>query len=78
MRLMRSRQRKLLGLLFGHRQILSEETGVGNTIDPLAGSYFVEALTRQIEELAWEYIRKSTEMGGWWLRLSEVIPGGDC
>jgi methylmalonyl-CoA mutase N-terminal domain/subunit len=46
------------------QQILAEETGVANTIDPLAGSYFVEALTRQIEEQALEYIRKIDEMGG--------------
>ena len=46
------------------QQILAEETGVANTIDPLAGSYFVEALTNQIEEGAWEYIRKIDEMGG--------------
>jgi methylmalonyl-CoA mutase, N-terminal domain len=46
------------------QQIVAEETGVTNTIDPLAGSYFVEALTRQIEERAWEYIRRIDEMGG--------------
>jgi methylmalonyl-CoA mutase N-terminal domain/subunit len=46
------------------QQILAEETGVPNTIDPLAGSYFVEALTNQMEEKAWEYIRKIDEMGG--------------
>ena len=46
------------------QQILAEETGVANTIDPLAGSYFVEALTRQMEDQAWEYIRKIDEMGG--------------
>ncbi len=46
------------------QQILAEETGVTNTIDPLGGSYFVEALTRQIEEQAWEYIQKIDEMGG--------------
>ncbi|MGZ3613953.1 MAG: methylmalonyl-CoA mutase family protein, partial [Thermodesulfobacteriota bacterium] len=46
------------------QQVLAEETGVTNTIDPLAGSYFVEALTNQIEEQAWEYIRKIDEMGG--------------
>jgi methylmalonyl-CoA mutase N-terminal domain/subunit len=46
------------------QQILSEETGVANTVDPMAGSYFVEALTRQMEELAWEYIRRIDEMGG--------------
>jgi len=46
------------------QQLLAEETGVTNTIDPLAGSYFIEALTSQIEEQAWEYIRKIDEMGG--------------
>jgi methylmalonyl-CoA mutase N-terminal domain/subunit len=46
------------------QQILAEETGVANTIDPLAGSYFVEALTQKMEDQAWEYIRKIDEMGG--------------
>jgi methylmalonyl-CoA mutase N-terminal domain/subunit len=46
------------------QQILAEETGVANTIDPLAGSYFVEALTHQTEEQALDYIRKIDEMGG--------------
>jgi len=46
------------------QQLLAEETGVTNTIDPLAGSYFIEALTSQIEQQAWEYIRKIDEMGG--------------
>ena len=46
------------------QQVLAEETGVANTIDPLAGSYFVEALTRQIEEEAWDYIHKIDELGG--------------
>jgi len=46
------------------QQVLAEETGVANTIDPLAGSYFVEALTNRIEEDAWEYIHKIDELGG--------------
>ncbi len=46
------------------QQILAEETGVTNTIDPLAGSYFVESLTNQMEEKAWDYIRKIDDMGG--------------
>jgi len=46
------------------QQILAEETGVSNTIDPLAGSYFVESLTHRIEEEAWDYIQKIDEMGG--------------
>jgi len=46
------------------QQVLAEETGVANSIDPLAGSYFVEALTNRIEGEAWEYILKIDEMGG--------------
>jgi len=46
------------------QQILAEETGVANTTDPLAGSYFVEALTQEIEDQVWEYIRKIDEIGG--------------
>jgi methylmalonyl-CoA mutase N-terminal domain/subunit len=46
------------------QQILAEETGVCNTIDPLAGSYFVEALTDKIEEEAMEYINKIDDLGG--------------
>ncbi len=46
------------------QQIIAHETGVTNTIDPLAGSYFVEKLTSEIEEAALEYIRKIDEMGG--------------
>src|SRR6202043_3539660 len=40
------------------QQIIAEETGVANTIDPLAGSYFVEAMTDRLEELAYEYFAK--------------------
>jgi methylmalonyl-CoA mutase N-terminal domain/subunit len=46
------------------QQILAYETGVTDTIDPLAGSYYVEALTDELEERAWEYIRKIDELGG--------------
>jgi methylmalonyl-CoA mutase N-terminal domain/subunit len=46
------------------QQILAEETGVANTIDPLAGSYFVEALTDRMEEQAYEYFAKIDELGG--------------
>jgi len=46
------------------QQILAYETGVTNTIDPLAGSYFVETLTNQMEEGAEEYFRKIDELGG--------------
>jgi methylmalonyl-CoA mutase N-terminal domain/subunit len=46
------------------QQILADEIGVTHVIDPLAGSYFVEALTDKMEEEAREYIRKLDEMGG--------------
>lgn len=46
------------------QQIIGEETGVTNTIDPLAGSYFVEALTNKMEEEAMKYIGKIDELGG--------------
>ena len=46
------------------QQVLAYETGVVNTIDPLAGSYFVETLTNQMEEGAEEYFRKIDELGG--------------
>jgi methylmalonyl-CoA mutase N-terminal domain/subunit len=46
------------------QQIIAEETGVANTIDPLGGSYFVEALTDRMEELCYEYFAKIDELGG--------------
>jgi len=46
------------------QQILADEIGVANVIDPLAGSYFVEALTNKMEEEAMAYIRKLDELGG--------------
>ena len=46
------------------QQIIAEESGVANTIDPLGGSYFVEALTNQMEEEAFAIIQKIDDMGG--------------
>jgi methylmalonyl-CoA mutase N-terminal domain/subunit len=46
------------------QQIVAEESGVANTIDPLAGSYFVEWLTSRLENEAMEYIRKIDDFGG--------------
>ncbi|MBW1645526.1 MAG: methylmalonyl-CoA mutase family protein [Deltaproteobacteria bacterium] len=46
------------------QQIIGEEIGVTNTIDPLAGSYFVESLTNRMEKLAMDYINKIDDMGG--------------
>jgi methylmalonyl-CoA mutase N-terminal domain/subunit len=52
------------------QQIIAEESGVVNTIDPLGGSYFVEALTNEIEAQARDYFRRIDEIGG-------VIPAID-
>jgi methylmalonyl-CoA mutase, N-terminal domain len=46
------------------QQVIAHETGVTNTIDPLGGSYFLEALTDRLEELAYEYFRTIDELGG--------------
>src|SRR4051812_35568820 len=46
------------------QQILANETGVVNTPDPLGGSYFVEKLTLQMEEMGNEYIRQIDKLGG--------------
>lgn len=46
------------------QQIIAYESGVADTIDPLAGSYMVEHLTDEIEKQAMEYLRKIDEMGG--------------
>ena len=56
------------------QQILAEETGVVNTIDPLAGSYFVESLTNEIEEKTWEYIEKIDAMGGMIAAIEKGFP----
>ncbi|MGO8947182.1 MAG: methylmalonyl-CoA mutase [Ktedonobacterales bacterium] len=46
------------------QQILAYETGVADTIDPMAGSYYVEALTNELERLAGEYIEEIDHLGG--------------
>ncbi len=46
------------------QQIVAYESGVADTVDPLAGSYFVEELTNEIERQAFDYIKKIDEMGG--------------
>jgi methylmalonyl-CoA mutase N-terminal domain/subunit len=56
------------------QQIIAEETGVANTIDPLAGSYFVEALTNEMESKAWEYIEKIDAMGGMIAAIDKGFP----
>jgi methylmalonyl-CoA mutase, N-terminal domain len=46
------------------QQVLAYESGVGDTVDPLAGSYYVEALTTALEERARAYLERIDEMGG--------------
>jgi len=46
------------------QQVIAHESGVGDTVDPVGGSYFVEALTDEIERRAEEYIRKIDDLGG--------------
>lgn len=46
------------------QQIIAHETGVADTVDPLGGSYFVEALTDNLEQEAWRYIAQIDAMGG--------------
>src|SRR2546423_1487777 len=46
------------------QQIIAEETGVANTVDPLGGSYFVESLTKKMEDGALDYFEKIDSMGG--------------
>lgn len=46
------------------QQVIAHESGVTNTADPLGGSYFVEALTNEVERGAWEYFEKIDAMGG--------------
>ncbi|MBC8525928.1 MAG: methylmalonyl-CoA mutase family protein [Candidatus Cloacimonetes bacterium] len=46
------------------QQIVAYESGVANTIDPLAGSYYIESITNKIEKKAMDYIKKIDELGG--------------
>jgi len=56
------------------QQIIAEESGVANTIDPLGGSYFVEALTDRMEEEAFEIIEKIDNMGGMLAAIEKNYP----
>jgi methylmalonyl-CoA mutase, N-terminal domain len=46
------------------QQVLAHESGVADTVDPFAGSYFVESLTDEIEERSWELMKKVDDLGG--------------
>src|SRR5215213_5593370 len=56
------------------QQVIAHETGVTNTIDPLGGSYFVEALTDRLEEAAYAEFRKIDELGGMVEAIKQSYP----
>ena len=56
------------------QQIIAHETGVTNTIDPLGGSYFVEALTDRMEQAAYEQFAKIDQLGGMVEAIKQTYP----
>jgi methylmalonyl-CoA mutase, N-terminal domain len=56
------------------QQIVAEESGVANTVDPLGGSYFVEHLTSKIEKEALDYIHRIYDLGGMIAAIEEGYP----
>jgi methylmalonyl-CoA mutase N-terminal domain/subunit len=56
------------------QQIIAEESGVANTIDPLGGSYFLESLTNKLEAEAMGYIKRIDEMGGMVAAIEKGYP----
>jgi len=56
------------------QQVIAHETGVTNTIDPLGGSYFVETLTDDMEQAAYEYFARIDELGGMVEAIKQNFP----
>ena len=56
------------------QQVVAYESGITNTVDPFAGSYAVESLTKQIEEGAREYIQKIDDLGGMLVAIEKGYP----
>jgi methylmalonyl-CoA mutase N-terminal domain/subunit len=56
------------------QQILAGESGVANTVDPLAGSYYVETLTREMEQGCWDYFEKIDAIGGMVRAIESCFP----
>jgi methylmalonyl-CoA mutase N-terminal domain/subunit len=56
------------------QQILASESGVTHTVDPLAGSYYVESLTKQMEKGCWEYFETIDSMGGMIAAIENCFP----
>jgi methylmalonyl-CoA mutase, N-terminal domain len=61
-------------LALRQQQIIAEETGVANTIDPLGGSWFVEALTNETERDVWRYLDEIDRRGGMVAAIGEGYP----
>jgi methylmalonyl-CoA mutase N-terminal domain/subunit len=61
-------------LALRQQQIIAEESGAANTVDPLGGSYFVETLTNKTEQAAWRYLAQIDEMGGMIKALEAGFP----
>src|SRR5207244_6182167 len=59
-------------LALRQQQIIAEETGVANTVDPLGGSWFVETLTNETERAVWRYLDEIDRRGG----MVEAIKAG--
>jgi methylmalonyl-CoA mutase N-terminal domain/subunit len=56
------------------QQVIAHETGVANTVDPLGGSYFLEALTDRMEEAAYRYFATIDELGGMVAAIEQSYP----
>ncbi|MGZ8528037.1 MAG: acyl-CoA mutase large subunit family protein [Candidatus Limnocylindrales bacterium] len=56
------------------QQVIAEETGVANTVDPLGGSWFVEALTSETETAVWRYLDEIDRRGGMVAAIAEGYP----
>src|SRR4051794_35266908 len=61
-------------LALRQQQVIAEETGVANTIDPLGGSWFVEALTNETEREVWRYLDEIDRRGGMAAAITEGYP----
>jgi methylmalonyl-CoA mutase, N-terminal domain len=56
------------------QQVIAHETGVTNTVDPLGGAWFVEALTDRMEEAAYDYFGRIDELGGMVAAIEQSFP----
>jgi methylmalonyl-CoA mutase N-terminal domain/subunit len=61
-------------LALRQQQVIAEETGIPNTVDPLGGSWFVEALTNETENAVWRYLDEIDRRGGMVRAVTEGFP----